>query len=99
MSTCPELYKRDDEPDNDDAEIWTALYDNAEKLKELALSFGLKLLIFQPMSQYEGWPEGTPRSSWVREKAKKWLPLCSKLGVEFLQVSSTDDHRPLNHSG
>jgi sugar phosphate isomerase/epimerase len=85
-STCPPLYIRDDEPDPSDEKIWAALYRHADGLKSLAASHGLEVIILQPMSQYEGWVEGSHRSHWVREKAKRWLPLCSKLGVTYLQV-------------
>jgi sugar phosphate isomerase/epimerase len=83
---------RDDEPDPSDTVIWDALYRRADDLKALAASYGLQVIIFQPMSQYEGWPEGSHRSDWVREKAKRWLPLCSKLGVTYLQVSDKSEH-------
>jgi hypothetical protein len=52
----------------------------------LAGRYGLKLSVFQPLNQFEGWPADSERSVWVRRKAEKWLPLCAKLGVEFLQV-------------
>ena len=86
-STCPAEYIRDDEPDPSDEQLWDALYSHAEPLKALAKSLGLTLLIFQPLSQFEGWPKGSHRAEWVRRKAERWLPLCAKLGVGYLQVS------------
>jgi len=56
-------------------------------MKEYAAHFGLTILMLQPLNQFDGWPENTKRADWVRRKAEKWLPLCSKLGVEMLQVT------------
>lgn len=42
--------------------------------------------MLQPLNQYDGWAEGSKRGEWVKRKAEKWLPLCSKLRVEQLQV-------------
>lgn len=85
-STCPAEYIRDDEPDHSDDAIWDTLYSHADQLKAFARRLGFTLIIFQPLSQFEGWPTGSKRSDWVRRKAERWLPLCSKLGVNFLQV-------------
>jgi hypothetical protein len=52
-----------------------------------AKSFGLAVLMLQPLNQFDGWKEGSKRGEWVKRKAEKWLPLCSKLKVEQLQVS------------
>ena len=78
---------RDGEPDPADDEIWDAMYAQTDRLKAFARSLGLIIIIFQPLSQFEGWPTGSERADWARRKAERWLPLCSKLGVEYLQVS------------
>jgi sugar phosphate isomerase/epimerase len=59
-------------------------------MKALAASYGLQILVLQPLNQFEAWPAGSKRGEWARRKAEKWLPLCSKLAVEFLQVGSND---------
>lgn len=51
-----------------------------------AKSFGLTILMLQPLNQFDGWRERSERGEWVKRKAEKWLPLCSKLKVEQLQV-------------
>lgn len=76
----------DDEPDPSDDEIWEALYGHAPALIDLALTHGLTLLIMQPLNQFDGWPSDHPRAEWARRKAERWLPLCSRLGVQYLQV-------------
>ena len=86
-STCPELYMRGNEPDPSDDVIWQALFEEATGLKDSVGAKGMRIIIFQPMSQYEGWPEESSRSEWVRAKARRWLKLCSMLGVKLLQVS------------
>lgn len=48
--------------------------------------FLFRIIVFQPISQYEGWHEGSHRSAWARKKAERWLKLCGLLGVRFLQV-------------
>ncbi|OCF60344.1 hypothetical protein L486_03026 [Kwoniella mangroviensis CBS 10435] len=89
-STCPEEWKVDDEPSPSDHEIWDALYSHAPKLKSLAETHGLRLLMLQPLNQFDGWPKGHEREEWVKEKAKKWIELCKKLRVEYLQVGAND---------
>lgn len=85
-STCPPEWGEADEPDPSDTEIWDALYARAEDMIAYAKSFGLTILMLQPLNQFDGWPEGSKRADWVKRKAEKWLPLCSKLHVEQLQV-------------
>lgn len=85
-STCPPEWCEADEPDPSDDVIWQALMDNTDKMKALAQSHGLKIICVQPLNQFDGWPVGSTRADWVRRKALRWLQLCSKLGVEFIQV-------------
>lgn len=85
-SSCPPEWKEADEPDPSDEEIWQALYQEAPELISLATNYGLRILALQPLNQFDGWPEGSVRAEWVRRKAERWLPLCSKLEVELLQV-------------
>lgn len=85
-STCPPEWSEADEPDPSDDAIWKALYAKAEDFKKLVAKYGMTCLVLQPLNQFDGWPEGSKRAKWVRRKAEKWLPLCSKLGVEQLQV-------------
>ncbi|KAI5476109.1 hypothetical protein MNV49_000427 [Pseudohyphozyma bogoriensis] len=90
-STCPKEWIHDDEPDNDDKELWDALFRHTDTVKALAKKHGLNIIIFQPLSQYEGWSAGSKRSDWCRKKADLWLALCEKLGVGYLQVGSNSE--------
>lgn len=85
-STCPPEWSEANEPDPSDEEIWQALYSLAPDFVRFARRYGVKLVVLQPLNQFDGWLAGTERAEWVRRKAQRWLPLCSKLGVEFLQV-------------
>ncbi|ODN81782.1 hypothetical protein L202_02155 [Cryptococcus amylolentus CBS 6039] len=89
-STCPPEWSEGGEPDPSDTEIWDAFYAKTDSFKALAAKYGLTILILQPLNQFDGWPEGSKRAEWVRRKAEKWLVLCSKLGVEQIQVGSND---------
>lgn len=92
-STAPVEWADAGEPDPSDAELWEALYSYAPKVVDLAKSYGISILMLQPLNQFEGWAKGTKRAEWSRAKAQKWLPLCAKLGVEQIQVSGADDPR------
>ncbi|WVF72588.1 hypothetical protein IAT40_007405 [Kwoniella sp. CBS 6097] len=88
--TCPREWQEADEPDPSDTEIWAALNEDAPKLVQSASKRGIKILAIQPLNQFDGWPEGSKRSEWVRRKAEKWLYLCSQLQVEMIQVGAND---------
>lgn len=91
-STAPEKYNPEaGEPDPQDEELWDALYTEASALISFAADFDLKVLGLQPLNQFDGWMEGE-RADWVRAKAKRWLMLCEKLEVQFLQVSGSFGH-------
>ncbi|OCF41148.1 3-dehydroshikimate dehydratase [Kwoniella heveanensis CBS 569] len=89
-STCPEEWGEGGEPDPSDEEIWEAMYRKADDLVALASKYGLQILMLQPLNQFEGWPESSPRAEWAKRKAQRWLTLCSKVGVEQVQVGSND---------
>ncbi|KAK8843513.1 hypothetical protein IAR55_007173 [Kwoniella newhampshirensis] len=89
-STCPEEWKVDDEPDPSDTQIWNALFDHTDELKALAQRHELRLLMLQPLNQFDGWPEGSERGEWVKRKVELWVKLCSRLTVDFLQVGAND---------
>ena len=89
-STCPPDWCEGGEPDPSDEDIWNAVYESCNEIKQLASSYGLALLVPQPMNQFDGWPAGHPRELFSRRKAERWLPMCARLGVEFLQVGSNN---------
>jgi hypothetical protein len=68
-STCPPEWSEADEPDPTDTEIWDALYSKAGDLVSYAATFGLSILMLQPLNQFDGWHEGSKRGEWVKRKA------------------------------
>lgn len=86
-STAPHEWAEAGEPDPSDEEIWKALFDHVPAMLSLAKSYDIKILMLQPLNQFEGWAAGSKRADWCRRKAEKWMPLCSALGVEQIQAS------------
>jgi hypothetical protein len=85
-STAPPEYIYEDEPDPDDSEIWAALFSYAAVLKKQVEGLGMRLEVFQPFGQFEGWQAGSHRWKWTRRRAEKRVQLSAALGVKFLQV-------------
>lgn len=93
-----------DEPDPNDEEIRRVMYESASDCQALAKTYDVKALIFQPLNQFEAWPEGE-RADWSKRKAERWIKLCAELGVEMLQVrpfsvtaASKSAHRGSSHA-
>ncbi|KAI9814808.1 MAG: hypothetical protein M1827_003074 [Pycnora praestabilis] len=61
-----------------------------EEIKRLCKASGLKILILQPFSNFEGWPQGSEerKDAWVR--AKGWIRIMEAVGTDMLQVGSSD---------
>lgn len=78
-STAPHEWAETGEPDPSDEEIWKALFDHVPAMLSLAKSYDIKILMLQPLNQFEGWAAGSKRADWCRRKAEKWMPLCSAL--------------------
>jgi len=65
------------------------MYSQADILVTLAKQYGLKILMLQPLNQFDGWPKSHPRKEWAFRKAERWLTTCSKVGVEQIQVGGS----------
>jgi len=50
----------------------------------------LKILMLQPFSNFEGWPEGSPEREEAFERAKGWISIMEACGTDMLQVGSSD---------
>lgn len=57
------------------------------KVKELCQTNNLKVLILQPFSNFEGWPDGSPEKEDAWKRAKGWLQIMEAVGTDMLQVS------------
>ena len=75
-------------------EITNHDYDNlcaaAKVVKTMCDAKGLEILILQPFSNFEGWPEGSEerKDAWTR--AEGWMRIMEAAGTDMLQVGSSD---------
>ncbi|CAA9962209.1 3-dehydroshikimate dehydratase [Pyrenophora teres f. maculata] len=50
----------------------------------------LGIMMLQPFSNYEGWPEGSDGRKDAMERARGWIRIMQACGTDMLQVGSTD---------
>ena len=67
-------------------------YDNlctaGQEVKKLCAEKQLKILVLQPFSNFEGWPEGSPERKDAFERAAGWIRIMQAVGTDMLQVRS-----------
>lgn len=66
------------------------LCDIARDVRKLAEANGLKIVMLQPFSNFEGWEEGSERREDAFRRAKGWIRIMQAVGTDMLQVGSTD---------
>jgi len=71
-----------DVKENDYTDLCTA----GEEVKKLGKAQGLKILVLQPFSNFEGWPEGSPERKDAFERAEGWIKIMQAVGTDILQV-------------
>ena len=54
--------------------------------EEMCEEHALKILILQPFSNFEGWPEDSQEREDAFERAKGWMRLMEAVGTDLLQV-------------
>lgn len=66
------------------------LYSAAKVVKAQCDAKGLKILILQPFSNFEGWAEGSKEreDAWIRVKG--WIKIMQGAGTDMLQIGSSD---------
>ena len=62
----------------------------AKEVKSMCHAKGLKILILQPFTNFEGWPEGTPLRKEAFARAEQWTRIMEACGTDMLQIGSTD---------
>lgn len=62
----------------------------AMDVKSTCDDLGLKILMLQPFTNFEGWPAESEERKSVFEKAKNWMRVMEALGCDMLQVGSAD---------
>lgn len=50
----------------------------------------LKIMMLQPFSNFEGWPEGSDERKDAFERAEGWIQIMQACGTDMLQVGSSD---------
>ena len=56
----------------------------------LVSAHDLEIMVLQPFSNFEGWPEGSDKRKQAFEKAKGWIAIMEAVGTTMLQVGSSD---------
>ena len=69
--------------ENDYDDLCTA----GTEVKKLCADKGLKILVLQPFSNFEGWPEGSAERKDAFERAQGWIRIMQAVGTDMLQVS------------
>ncbi|KAL8825344.1 MAG: hypothetical protein Q9170_007830 [Blastenia crenularia] len=59
-------------------------------VKQLVEKNGLKIVMLQPFSNFEGWKEGSEEREDAFRRAKGWIRIMQAVGTDMLQVGSTD---------
>lgn len=81
-------------PGKQQDEIQADDYDNlcaaAKEVKTMCDAKGLKILILQPFSNFEGWPEGSDERKDAWSRAEGWTRIMEAAGTDMLQVGSSD---------
>ena len=60
------------------------------EVKELCKARRLKILVLQPFSNFEGWPEGSSERKDAFERAHGWIRIMQAVGTDMLQVRLED---------
>ena len=58
-----------------------------KEVKKLCAEKQLKILVLQPFSNFEGWPEGSPERKDAFERAEGWIKIMQAVGTDMLQVT------------
>ena len=57
------------------------------EVKDLCSKMGLEILMLQPISNFEGWPEGSDEREDAWESARGWIRIMQAVGTSMLRVS------------
>ncbi|KAH8905666.1 xylose isomerase-like protein [Coniochaeta sp. PMI_546] len=78
-------FKRD-VPDDD----YVSLCEAGVEVGKLCQGHGLKILVLQPFSNFEGWPKGSREREEAFARARGWINIMDAVGTDMLQVGSSD---------
>ncbi|KAL8722455.1 MAG: hypothetical protein Q9225_001077 [Loekoesia sp. 1 TL-2023] len=71
------------------------LCDAGREVKQLVEKNGLKIVMLQPFSNFEGWEEGSEGREDAFRRANGWIRIMKAVGTDMLQVGSTDSPHAL----
>ncbi|ESZ96275.1 putative 3-dehydroshikimate dehydratase [Sclerotinia borealis F-4128] len=60
------------------------------EVHKLCLQHNLGIMMLQPFSNFEGWPEGSEERKDAFERARGWIRIMGAVGTDMLQVGSSD---------
>ncbi|KAL8670193.1 MAG: hypothetical protein Q9168_005258 [Polycauliona sp. 1 TL-2023] len=91
LSFASQSYGKDVDPQDFDT-----LCDAGRKVAIMCEESGLKIVMLQPFSNFEGWPEGSEGREDAFRRAKGWIRIMQAVGTDMLQVGSTDSPHALS---
>lgn len=77
------------QPDN-----YSVLQGVARDIRRLCDENALTVMMLQPFSNFEGWPQGSAEREEAFARAKGWIEIMKVVGTDLLQVCST---KPRKH--
>lgn len=69
---------------------YTSLCEAGKAVRAMCAGHGMKILVLQPFSNFEGWPEGSEQRQDAFARAKAWIDIMEAVGTDMLQVGSSD---------
>jgi sugar phosphate isomerase/epimerase len=69
---------------------YDSLCSAGQEVKKLCEQNKLQIMMLQPFSNFEGWPEGSDERKDAFERARGWIKIMGAVGTDMLQVGSTD---------
>jgi sugar phosphate isomerase/epimerase len=69
---------------------YSSLCEAAKAVATMCAGHGLKILVLQPFSNFEGWPEGSQQRRDAFARAEAWIDIMEAAGTDMLQVGSSD---------
>lgn len=69
---------------------YSALCEAAAEIRTLCKHYNLRIMMLQPFSNFEGWPQGSKERNKAFARARGWVRIMEALGTDMLQVGSSD---------
>ncbi|KAK3936214.1 xylose isomerase-like TIM barrel [Diplogelasinospora grovesii] len=69
---------------------YASLTEAGKAVRKLCDGHKLKIMVLQPFSNFEGWPEGSKEREEAFARARGWIEIMSAVGTDMLQVGSSD---------